>query len=55
MQWIMSNWYVILLVAIAAMCLFGHRSKGHHTPDACTEQDDKTRDKKKHCGHDCCH
>lgn len=54
MEWIKDYWYVILLGLIAALFLFGHKTKSdqgsmqdHHEPH--------TEGAKKKGGHGCCH
>jgi hypothetical protein len=55
MGWITNYWYVILLGLVAAMVLFGFRSKDNKEVNAAGHQDESQKKKEHTGGHSCCH
>lgn len=54
MAWITEYWYILLLGLIAAMFLFGHRTKGIRTEDMLHHKTTHTGAKGHKNGHGCC-
>ena len=56
MEWITDYWYVLLLGLVAAMVLFGFRTKDNEEGNIANRLNGSHEDKKEHkSGHSCCH
>jgi hypothetical protein len=55
MQWIANYWYVIVLGLVAAMFLFGHKTKKEKEGKGDTQDEEKTGGKTQTSDHSCCH
>lgn len=54
MEWIKDYWYVVVLGLVAAMFLFGHKTKKSQG-SAQDHHETHTEGDKKKGGHSCCH